>query len=79
MPSADKSISLSKAEARHISLHANLAAQPLVVSLGCEKMQPALLFSNDFPVLETSNVIRLQDHRGFSEMVALISPEARRR
>ncbi len=53
---------------RHISLHANLAAQPLVVSLGCEKMQPALLFSNDFPVLETSNVIRLQDHRGFSEM-----------
>src|SRR5579863_6462546 len=64
---------------RHISLHANLAAQPLVVSLGCEKMQPALLFSNDFPVLETSNVIRLQDHRGFSEMVALIMEAAEKR
>ena len=68
---------------RHISLHANMAAQPLVVSLGCEKMQPALLFSNDFPVLEPSvldsaNVIRLQDHRGFSEMVALILEGCRR-
>ena len=64
---------------RHISLHANMAAQPLVVSLGCEKMQPALLFSNDFPVLETGNVIRLQDHRGFAEMVALIMEAAEKR
>ncbi len=64
---------------RHISLHANLATQPLVVSLGCEKMQPALLFSNDFPVLETSNVIRLQDYRGFAEIVALIMEAAEKR
>jgi galactarate dehydratase len=73
---------------RHISLHANMAAQPLVVSLGCEKMQPALLFSNDFPVLESGapehvldqgNVIRLQDHRGFAEMVGLIMEAAGKR
>lgn len=68
----------------HISLHANIAARPLVVSLGCEKMQPALLFSNDFPVLESgvlqpTNVIRLQDHRGFAEMVALIMEAAEKR
>ncbi len=36
---------------KHISLHANIGAHPLVVSLGCEKMQPARLFSSDLPVL----------------------------
>lgn len=64
---------------RHISLHANLSGSPLVVSLGCEKMQPALLFSNDFPVLQNDNVIRLQDHHGFGEMVALIMQAAAKR
>lgn len=64
---------------RHISLHANMGARPLVVSLGCEKMQPALLFSNDFPVLETGNVVRLQDHRGFSAIVAEIMEAAEKR
>ena len=29
---------------RHISLHANFGGAPLVVSLGCEKLQPARLF-----------------------------------
>src|SRR3569833_392237 len=55
---------------RHISLHANLGAEPMVVSLGCEKMQPAVLFSRDFPVLENTAVIRLQAQRGFGDMVA---------
>jgi len=64
---------------RHISLHANLAAEPMVVSLGCEKMQPAVLFSTDFPVLENSAVIRLQDQRGFGEMVARILEAAEKR
>ncbi len=32
---------------KYISTHANLAAQPLVVSLGCEKLQPTRLFSDD--------------------------------
>lgn len=35
---------------QHISLHANIAAQPLVVSLGCEKLQPERLFRSDLPV-----------------------------
>ncbi len=64
---------------RHISLHANLSGEPLVVSLGCEKMQPALLFSNDFPVLESSNVVRLQDQPGFGNMVAQIMEAAEKR
>ncbi|HVV44983.1 MAG TPA: galactarate dehydratase [Bryobacteraceae bacterium] len=64
---------------RHISLHANLGAEPMVVSLGCEKMQPAVLFSNDFPVLENTGVIRLQDQRGFGEMVARILEAAEKR
>ena len=34
---------------KHIALHANLAGQPLVVSLGCEKLQPARLFPGDLP------------------------------
>ncbi len=34
---------------RHISLHANLAADPLIVSLGCEKLQPARLFGDELP------------------------------
>jgi galactarate dehydratase len=64
---------------RHISLHANLGAEPMVVSLGCEKMQPALLFSDHFPVLENTGVIRFQDQRGFGEMVARILEAAEKR
>ena len=62
---------------QHISLHANLSGQPLLVSLGCEKLQPARLFPPAFagqalPVLEAANVIRLQDQLGFAETVAAI-------
>jgi galactarate dehydratase len=68
---------------RHISLHANLAADPLVVSLGCEKLQPARLFStagdNALPVLNAGNVIRLQDNHGFAASVASIMEAAERR
>jgi galactarate dehydratase len=64
---------------RHISLHANLGAEPMVVSLGCEKMQPAVLFSKDLPVLENTALIRLQDQRGFGEMVARILEAAEKR
>jgi galactarate dehydratase len=63
----------------HIGTHANFAGQPLVVSLGCEKLQPARLFSNDLPVLENGNVIRLQDERGFGEMVASLLEAAEKR
>jgi galactarate dehydratase len=64
---------------KHISLHANIGAEPLVVSLGCEKLQPQRLFANELPILESGNVIRLQDQRGFSETVARIMEAAEKR
>jgi galactarate dehydratase len=64
---------------RHIGLHANLAGQPLLVSLGCEKLQPARLFPGDLPILGEGNVIRLQDERGFGESVAAIMRAAEKR
>ena len=57
---------------RYISTHSNLSCLPLVVSLGCEKLQPRRLFSSDLPVLEDRNLIRLQDEYGFAESVAAI-------
>lgn len=64
---------------KHISLHANLAAEPLVVSLGCEKLQPARLFGTELPILGEPNLVRLQDQRGFSEIVAAILSAAEAR
>ncbi len=64
---------------RHISLHANLGADPLIVSLGCEKLQPARLFGSDLPILGEPNVIRLQDERGFGAMVSAILSAAETR
>jgi galactarate dehydratase len=64
---------------KHISLHANLAADPLVVSLGCEKLQPARLFGSELPILESSSLVRLQDERGFAEIVAAILSAAEKR
>lgn len=60
---------------RHISENANLGADPLVVSLGCEKLQPTRLL----PILPPDQVIRLQDLHGFGEMVAQIMAAAERR
>src|SRR5438067_5273793 len=62
---------------RHIGTHANLGSAPLVVSLGCEKLQPSRLFPNhnlvQFPILETDPlVVRMQDEHGFGEVVAAI-------
>ncbi len=61
----------------HISRHANLGGDPLVVSLGCEKMQPSRLF----PMFESTppEVVRLQDHAGFGEIVSRILESAERR
>ena len=64
---------------KHISLHANFAADPMIVSLGCEKLQPARLFSNSLPVLDTSNIIRLQDQHGFAETVSAIMEASEKR
>lgn len=68
----------------HISRHANIAGSPLVVSLGCEKMQPGRLLPKDpaFPVFDFEpDLIRLQDEdlRGFGEIVAAILQAAERK
>ncbi len=71
---------------RHITRHANLSADPLVVSLGCEKLQPARLLAEEpgaspaqLPILGDESVIRLQDQRGFAEIVAAIMEAAEKR
>ncbi|HKE23865.1 MAG TPA: galactarate dehydratase [Bryobacteraceae bacterium] len=64
---------------KHISTHANAGAAPMVVSLGCEKLQPARLFAGELPVLEDGNIIRLQDQRGFAETVTAIMEAADKR
>ncbi|HEY3937010.1 MAG TPA: galactarate dehydratase [Bryobacteraceae bacterium] len=64
---------------KHISLHPNFSGRPLIVSLGCEKLQPERLFQLGIPVLEELNVIRLQDERGFAESVAAIMRAAEKR
>lgn len=70
---------------RHISLHPNVGGVPLVVSLGCEKLQPARLFpasGGAFPILDHDPyLIRLQDGelRGFGDMVGAILRAAEKR
>jgi galactarate dehydratase len=65
---------------KHISTHANFAARPLVVSLGCEKLQPTRLFESILPVLTEENTsIRLQDERGFAASVSAIMQAAEKR
>lgn len=64
---------------KHISLHANLMGEPMLVSLGCEKLQPERLLGSQLPVLGEAGVIRLQDHHGFAEIVGIILNAAERR
>ena len=69
---------------RHIGTHPNLGAAPLIVSLGCEKLQPERLFPNEnlgrLPVLDNDPlVIRMQDERGFAQAVAAILRAAEKR
>ena len=67
---------------RHISTHPNLGAAPLVVGLGCEKLQPERLFppsETALPVLGDGLVIRMQEQRGFAGSVSTIMTAAERR
>jgi galactarate dehydratase len=69
---------------RNLSLNPNLGGAPVLVSLGCEKLQPSRLFpaTGSLPILEENPyVIRLQDeeYRGFEEMVAAILRMAEKR
>ena len=62
---------------RNICLNPNLGGAPMVVSLGCEKLQPERLLPSAEcgPILESGPwLVRLQDetYRGFGEMTAAI-------
>ena len=60
----------------NLALNPNLGGAPMVVSLGCEKLQPTtLLPSSTLPILQSSPyVVRLQDeeHMSFGDMVDAI-------
>ena len=68
---------------RNLSLNPNLGGAPMVVSLGCEKLQPVrLLPSNTLPILSTAAyVVRMQDeeYHSFGDMVAAIMAMAESR
>jgi galactarate dehydratase len=68
---------------RNLSLNPNLGGAPMVVSLGCEKLQPGrLLPSTTLPILtEASYVVRMQDeeHHSFGDIVAAIMEMAEKR
>ena len=60
---------------RNLALHPSFGGELMVVSLGCEKLQPVrMMKANGLPVLDgESSVAVLQDaHEGFGEMVATI-------
>jgi galactarate dehydratase len=68
---------------RNLSLNPNLGGAPMVVGLGCEKLQPVrLLPSNTLPILDTGPyVVRMQDEQlhSFGEIVAAIMELAEKR
>lgn len=68
---------------RNLALNPNLGSTPIVVSLGCEKLQPSrLLPAEKLPVLQSQPfVVRLQDdkHTGFLDMVHAIVAAAESR
>ena len=64
---------------KDISLHPNIGGGPLVVSLGCEKMQPARLLGSNFPLLPKEDIVRLQDHSGFADVVSALLEAADKR
>ncbi len=68
---------------RNLALNPNLGGAPMLVSLGCEKLQPAqMLPASALPILEDGPyVVRMQDeeHHGFGEIVAAIMRLAEKR
>ncbi len=53
---------------RNLGTHPNFGGELLVVGLGCEKLQPDMLYSK----LEPSQHVRLQDYEGLQPMVNAI-------
>ena len=68
---------------RNLALNPNLGGAPMVVSLGCEKMQPVtVLPSSTLPILNSAPyIVRLQDeeHHSFEDMVIAIMELAEKR
>jgi galactarate dehydratase len=68
---------------RNLSLNPNLGGAPMVVSLGCEKLQPVRLMPSDtLPILSTGPyIVRMQDeqHASFGDIVAAIMELAEKR
>ncbi len=68
---------------RNIALNPNLGGAPMVVSLGCEKMQPVTVMpSSTLPILNFAPyIVRLQDeeHHSFEDMVIAIMELAEER
>ena len=68
---------------RNLALNPNLGGAPMVVSLGCEKLQPAVMLPDSvLPILQQSPyIVRLQDeeHQGFTEIVAAVMEMAEKR
>jgi galactarate dehydratase len=68
---------------RNLSFNPNLGGSPMLVSLGCEKLQPQRLLPPDaLPILPSGPyVVRLQDeeYRSFGDMVAAIMDLAEKR
>jgi galactarate dehydratase len=68
---------------RNLSLNPNLGGAPMVVSLGCEKLQPVVLLpASTLPILGAAPyVVRMQDeqHHSFGEIVAAIMELAEKR
>jgi galactarate dehydratase len=67
----------------NLSLNPNLGGAPMVVSLGCEKLQPARLMpSSTLPILASAPyIVRMQDeqHQSFGDIVAAIMELAEKR
>jgi galactarate dehydratase len=66
---------------RNIARNPNFGGAPLVVGLGCEKMQPEWLLSDDRTDAASDDIVRLQDERnhGFGDMIASIMTAADQR
>jgi galactarate dehydratase len=67
----------------NLSLNPNLGGAPMIVSLGCEKLQPVMLLPvSSLPILSSGPyVVRMQDeqHHSFGEIVAAIMELAEKR
>ncbi|WP_371373099.1 galactarate dehydratase [Sporomusa aerivorans] len=53
---------------RNLAIHPNFGGEVLIVGLGCEKLLPEQVI----PVPDKANILSLQDHQGFINMVQAI-------